>query len=59
MSLVSAQTETGTAGVEGDVEFAGEAVEVAVSEDVVMHRVCEGHDVDEFVLGRIRWLGSR
>ena len=48
MSLVSAQTETAAAGVVGDVELARQAVEIAVFQDVVMHRAGVGHHVDEF-----------
>ena len=41
------------AGVEGDIELARETVEVAVVHNVVVHRLGEGEDVDEFV-----WIES-
>ena len=39
------------ATVERDVEFAGETVEVAVVDDVVMQRLGVGADVEQFVGG--------
>ena len=49
MSLVSSSTATRAAAIEGDVEFARQAVEFTMVEDEMMQRAGIGPRIDQFL----------
>ena len=56
--VVGIGTDTdGTATVEGNIEFAGEPVEIPIVEDAVVHAFGEGEDIDVFL--RVVAAGGR